>query len=52
VLCHGIERYADALPTDTIEMLIEKIKAVQNQEPDAVVNLIKQFQENEALDRL
>jgi hypothetical protein len=52
VLRYGIENYSDTLPTDTIEILLEKIKSVQNQESDAVANLIKQFQENQALDKL
>jgi hypothetical protein len=52
VLRHGIDRYGDNLPIDTAEILLERIKSVQNQDPDAVTNLVKQFQQNEALDQL
>jgi hypothetical protein len=52
VLCHGIDNYGDNLRTDTIEVLLEDLKAVQHQNPDAVTNLVEQFKQNESLDRL
>jgi hypothetical protein len=52
VLSYGLDRYADDLTTDTVASLREGIQAIQQRDPSAVADLVKQFQENEALDRL
>jgi hypothetical protein len=52
VLCHGIDHFSDDLPTETIEKLLTKLKAIQNGDPDAARDLVTQFQENKNLDRM